>query len=1054
MKPLHVTMSAFGPYAGKTELDLQTFGGQGLFLITGDTGAGKTTIFDAIAFALYGEASGDIRTTDTMRSDFAEPEMKTYVELTFLHRQKTYRVIRNPRYLRPKKSGEGTTAENADAVLEMPDGTVITGFRDVTAKITDLLGINYKQFKQIAMLAQGEFLKLLLADSKERGDIFRRVFGTELYQLAGRLLKERERDAKRNCEDAQNEIMQYFSLVSCSEDEWGTKFQTQLKDAAIHDSDELFEQVKKLVKKDRSLQENLREKLKDSQRRLSDQITVIAAATALNQLFDQKDTARKKEEEMLSHQDDHMRQKKDLEDAKHARYTIYPLEKDFLREQEKGDKLKEEIDVLQEKISVLSGQMNLAGDEYKKQTERAPEREKLASAMDHLAKMLPAYDQADLLKDQLRTLAKKRADLLDEQESLLRQKERMKIQKDELRAALEQMSNLEIQLARCEQESEQIQTKSEHLDNVKSHVDNLLKMKQESGKLQKDFQKAQDQFRKDSRIYDENEMAFYREQAGIMAEKLEDKTPCPVCGSTEHPAKAVIAGSAPSEAELLMLRKRTENSREKMQDCSRKAAAKAAETDLAGEQLKQMVEKLFSEGEFCTEGMFNSERLTNLQQLLDAQMLRCSELTKEYVQRKKMCQRSIRDKKAHKEQLALTERQLQENEARRSEVDEEKTHVSFEADSKAGELKNIQSSLEYEDRQQAKEQMMGWEKELKRQKDDFQKAEKAYYDLRNDHNSNRLLLGDKVEQYTETGRLKKKAFLLYQERLTAVGFKNEASYQAAKKTEDEIRESENRIRKFEDDQKSIVQELGRLEIETKGKERQDLDRLMAQKVQTEQEKEKIDGEFRKVLSRLGNNELILKSLEKVRKNFSEYTKKYLLISDLSKTANGELSGKQKLAFEQYVQAAYFRQILMEANKRLREMTNGRYELVRRESASDFRSQTGLDIDVMDHYTGRLRSVKSLSGGESFKASLSLALGLSDVIQGHAGGVEIDTLFIDEGFGALDEQSLEQAIRTLARLADGNRLVGIISHVSELKERIDRQVIIKKSNKGSSIHIRS
>ena len=221
MKPLKIVMSAFCPYAERTELDLAAFGDQGLFLITGDTGAGKTTIFDAIAFALFGEASGSTRTVDTLRSDFAEPGTKTYVELTFLHKNKIYTITRNPRYERPKKSGEGVTTENAEAMLQLPNGDVITGYRDVTGKIVDLLGINYRQFKQIAMIAQGEFLQLLLADSKERGDIFRRVFNTNLYQIAQRLLKDGEREAKKRCESIEQSILQYISGIACPESEQG-----------------------------------------------------------------------------------------------------------------------------------------------------------------------------------------------------------------------------------------------------------------------------------------------------------------------------------------------------------------------------------------------------------------------------------------------------------------------------------------------------------------------------------------------------------------------------------------------------------------------------------------------------------------------------------------------------------------------------------------------------------------------------------------------------------------------------------------------------------------
>lgn len=260
------------------------------------------------------------------------------------------------------------------------------------------------------------------------------------------------------------------------------------------------------------------------------------------------------------------------------------------------------------------------------------------------------------------------------------------------------------------------------------------------------------------------------------------------------------------------------------------------------------------------------------------------------------------------------------------------------------------------------------------------------------------------------------------------------------------------VSQYENDKKTLDQDIKRLTIETKDKKRQDITLLEEYQLGLEQKKQQLETSIQQYATRLGANEPIAKALEKSLHKIGALWTQYQTISNLSKTANGELSGKQKIAFEQYVQASYFNQILIEANKRLKRMTNQRFELLRREESSDLRSQTGLELDVMDYYTGRIRSVKSLSGGESFKASLSLALGLSDVIQSYAGGVEIDTLFIDEGFGALDAESLEQAIQTLSGLASGNRLVGIISHVSELKERIDRQIIIEKNRAGSSIRI--
>lgn len=341
---------------------------------------------------------------------------------------------------------------------------------------------------------------------------------------------------------------------------------------------------------------------------------------------------------------------------------------------------------------------------------------------------------------------------------------------------------------------------------------------------------------------------------------------------------------------------------------------------------------------------------------------------------------------------------------------------------------------------------------LKALKDAFRLAEETYHRLKNKLDSSQSLLGDLNKRKALAAQARQQAFTAFLNKMSECGFSDEESYRSCLKTEEEISGLRHSIQEYQKEVQAVERDLQRLISETENKQKQNMEALEAVKQRLEHEKKQLDESVKALTMRLGANEPIAKALAKAISRAAACRKEYLLLSNLSKTANGELAGRQKLAFEQYVQASYFNHIIIEANKRLKIMTNNRYELLRREDAANLHSQTGLEIDVLDHYTGRIRSVKSLSGGESFKASLSLALGLSDVIQSFAGGIEIDTLFIDEGFGALDAESLEQAIQTLAGLTEGNRLVGIISHVGELKERIDRQVVIKKSNTGSSIHI--
>lgn len=1045
MKPLKVVMSAFCPYAGRTELDLAAFGGQGLFLITGDTGAGKTTIFDAVAFALFGEASGYTRTVDTLRSDFAEPNTKTYVELTFLHKDKIYSITRNPRYERPKKSGDGVTIESSDATLQLPNGDIITGYRDVTAKIVELLGINYRQFKQIAMIAQGEFLQLLLADSKERGDIFRRVFNTDLYQTAQRLLKDGEREAKKRCESIEQSILQYISGIACPESEQGQMISAKIDTATIHTAEDILSELQALNAADITLRDNLKRQVDKLDKDLAAQIAVITQAQYINQAFTDLEIAQEKQKALTERQEEHNAQKKTLQDAEKALHIVSPLEAAYLREQEAEQKLTQSISALDIEIQAQIKDLETVQTAYQAEKEKEPEREKLTSAIDRLTKMLPQYDASELLERELQKLAEMQTAVSVALEELRQQKADLLEQKNNCNEELERLADIEVKVSTCEQEAKQLQTTQSGLLDLQDSLFRLSKLQRESTRLQQQYADTQGVFQTINTAYIEKETAFFREQAGLLAASLEDGNPCPVCGSTVHPNKATQAADAPSEAELNELKQETDLARQNMQNASEQSAAKLAEIKLAREQMVHAAEAYFPD-------IDKSIMQEQLSALIESALVKNSQKKKENDHQYLQLNEQVSRKKQCKEQLASLERSLQANEEATTQNEQQKNNIISDIASKTGELKVLKSSLEYADRQQAVTFIEAWSGTLNSLKEAFRQAEDAYHALKNKLDGNQTLIRDLKERLNSTIQTKQQALTAYTKKLSECGFPDEEAYHNALKTETEINELKFSIEQYQNEVQAVEQDLRRLSKETENKQNQDMEQLEAAKQKLEQEKRQADESVRTLIARLGTNEPIAKALREALTNAAVYQQEYLLLSNLSKTANGELAGKQKLAFEQYVQASYFNQILIEANKRLKIMTNSRFELLRREDAADLRSQSGLEIDVLDHYTGRLRSVKSLSGGESFKASLSLALGLSDVIQSYAGGVEIDTLFIDEGFGALDAESLEQAIQTLAGLAAGNRLVGIISHVSELKERIDRQVVIQKSNSGSSIQI--
>ncbi|WP_099467453.1 AAA family ATPase [Konateibacter massiliensis] len=1043
MKPLKIIMSAFGPYAEKTELNLDKFGGSGLFLITGDTGAGKTTIFDAIAFALFGKTSGTTRTADTLRSDFAAPDVKTFVELTFLHRKKIYTITRTPKYERPKKNGEGLTTENADAVLQLPSGEVVTGYREVDAKIIDLLGITYGQFKQIAMIAQGEFLDLLLANSTERGEIFRRVFNTALYQNVQLLLKDQEKEAKKECDALEQSILSSVSYLSCPDTESGSLLQSLINTATIHNAGELLSALNTVLTEDTTGREALSVQAEQIGQAIAAQISVITSAHYVNQNFEALEKAVQRKNRLAQDLELHNQRKTAFQNAEKALYKVYPLESELIRIQKEENTLSLSCETLTSQLLSQEKDFEAAKILYEAEVQKEGEREQLAASIDRLSKLLPSYDTADSLSKELQAIEKEQSEITAKYNFILEKRTANQEQRLTLNNKLEELSKLDVNIELCKQTAQELSDKEKKLTGLLTALNSLNTLLGDESRLKSQYHIAETAFQAVQDDYIKKELAFFREQAGILAENLQDGEPCPVCGSTAHPKKASVLGEAPSKEELEQLKQAVEQARETLQTAGSASEAKINEIKLKQEQLLENAKFYFSDSE---------PSIISLPQGIQAGL---DELKQQKAENHALASaleiQSIQ-KEDYKKKLELLEKELEQTEIEKEKTESRKNQLISLFSSKTGELKVLTSSFEYEDKNHATAILDTWQEKLNTLKKSLMDAQVLYNDLKNSLSSNKTLLENNKERLSQTAKDKQSAFTAYRERLAECGFEGEEVYHNSLKSEQDIATLKASLEQYESETSSVEQDILRLTAETSEKEKQDISLLESKRQELEQEKQQLELSIQAIASRLSTNTPIAKNLDKAISSSAAKQQKYLVIRNLSRTANGELTGKQKLAFEQYVQASYFDRILIEANKRLKIMTNSRFELLRGNEASNLRSQTGLEINVLDYYTGRIRSVKSLSGGEAFKASLSLALGLSDVIQSYAGGVEINTLFIDEGFGALDAESLEQAIQILSGLASGSRLVGIISHVSELKERIDRQIVIQKDRKGSRISL--
>lgn len=905
MRPVYIRMSAFGPYAGIQELNMEELGAGGLYLITGDTGAGKTTIFDAITFALYGEASGDSREAGMLRSKYADPSVPTEVELTFIYGGKTYKVCRNPEYERPTKRGTGMTMQKAEAELIYPDGRVVTKPKDVTAAVTEIMGVNREQFCQIAMIAQGKFRDLIEKGTTERQKIFREIFRTAPYQQVQDILKGKYRALERECETLRESVKQYIQGIL-----WN-------KDASEETPvEEVMELLTEQNKADQEIQAGLFEELQQKEQVLQKIRSEL-----------ERDRERKKRQKLYQ----------ELQDRRKAQ--------------------REQITELQQR--------------YREEQGKEPERRRLADEISRLESLMPQYLHLEELKKNERADQDEREKLSGKQRQYEAKQEELKGKIQEGREAGESLADAPEEYQKLLFESEKHQKYMERLQNLSKVILQYEKLQQNLLVKQQEYQTVRDRVQKKESEYRVKNQAFLDEQAGILAQTLVEDQPCPVCGSIHHPAPAEQNPGAPSKDELELLQQELEQCRVREAEASRKAGELLGNVQSRAESIKREAEGLELTG--TLEEM--KHQLANLQkqgQTTEKQLQQEKGLASEKVKQKDMWNRLLPEQEKALEKVTEELQQTRERQA------------ALESKQKAAgeEIQRLTEVLPYPGQKEAQDKHIELVQKQNVMKRQLEQAEKAVQTA-------------EVEIAGTEGRLKE----LRQQLEEAV----EADTEALRQKQTEI-------------------ETEKAACEERGKE---------------------------LHHRIQNNQSVLKNLQNRSKELVEKEKRYTMIRSLAVTALGNIPGKEKIMLETYVQMTYFDRIIARANTRLMAMTGGQYEMKRRRGSSNLRSQSGLELDVIDHYNGSERSIRTLSGGESFQASLSLALGLADEIQASAGGIRLDTMFVDEGFGSLDSESLEQAVQALAGLAESKRLVGIISHVDELKNRIDRQIVVKKERSGGS-----
>ena len=917
MRPLRLTLSAFGPYAAETSLELEKLGKGGLYLVTGDTGAGKTTLFDAITYALYDHSSGGVREGAMLRSQYADPKTPTFVELEFEVNGARYTVRRNPEYPRPKARGEGFTTEKADATLTYADGRPpVTKARDVNAAVLDILGLDYNQFCQIAMIAQGQFTKLLNASTEERSRIFRKLFRTQRYaKLQDRLQEEASRlNQQRLAQNTQLDSL--LAGLQVAPDDPDADALAAL--CAQTEPATALTLLEGLLQRQQAAQEAAAASLADTEARLDAIQQQLGAARQAAQL------ARQLAEQQTAL--DAARPALDAAKAESARHA--------------GDAAR---------LDALTGQVTQART------------------------ALTAYDELDALCRE-----QKQAQDAAQLAGALAAKRRTQLEALDASLAAADTALAVLVDAPTRQLALQNQAAQRLAD---------------SQKQARQARRAQDAYRAAAARQDEArarrdalDRAFLDAQAGLLAQELTEGAPCPVCGSTHHPARAVLPRTAPTQVQVEQARQAAEEADRAAQTASAAAQSALAAADEARRSLRRDAEALLPERFAAPEGkppvqLTFALMNTVLSEETAALQAARTDCTASLRQAGADCQRKAQleaDRQAHTRQRPALEQQVQE-------ADRTAAAQSARVQALEQQVLAKQKALPYPQRAQAQ----------------------AALDLLE---ADRTALRAGMEQAEAALRTAQQNYAAAKAAVEALRSQQAAAQSTAPAQPPEaLREA--------------AAELTAARDAARGQEKQLAARLLPNRRITEQ--------YRTAVAQ-----------------HAALEQRVQWVGALAATAGGTLTSKQKIKLEAYIQMDYLDRILRHANLRLMQMTDAQYEL-ERIGAENQRSQSGLDLGVIDHYNGTRRSVKTLSGGESFKASLALALGLSDEVQSAAGGIRLDTLFLDEGFGSLDEESLEQAIRVLAGLTEGDRLVGIISHVGALKDRIDRQVVVHKNRTGGS-----
>ena len=1002
MMPISLTLSAFGPYPDTITIDFESFQEDGLFLITGPTGSGKTMIFDAMIFALYGKTSGQIRQTDSLRCDRALNEISTFVEFSFSLHQQNYTIKRNPKYYLEGKK----TPKQPSALLTLPDGKMVEGIKEVNQKMISLLGVDDQQFKQICMIAQGEFTKLIMASSDEREKVLRELFHSETYQK----LEEKLKVHLKVYQD------KYDLLLNKRKD--------LMQELQVDDHQEYLSKQTKLIASQQKEYDDLKKDLDQKKQQLQ-------LYRLQNQRLIQLKDLKQQFQDLKKQENDYQELNKTVDTLKKAQETNY-LYISYIKQQKKLQTLNlNQEDFLKQlkKLEKDYQEKNVQANslDYKQQT-----KEKLQNQIQETKQLINQIYQYQNDYQNLQTL-KQQYRMLDEEHKLfLKKKEKFEngLQRDQERIQSEQQVQSKYELIK--QQYVHLNEQKVKVHQLSDYYDQILKLNENKSDLQEDYTVVEKQVDHEKMQYNQMEKLYFRKQAGIFALQLKEDQPCPICGSLHHPHPAQIEKEDITKEKLDQQAKKVKQQEHRLQDILQKILLSNQKKEMLVKQTKQLSSELNIQEELSKEIFIKElDHLSKDEKRMKKEYLELQDELK-YIQKlKKSVDLSLKDMSTY-ESKELKQAQSLEN------IQVQIHQLSGKLDDSMRQYEIGEVNKNY---QQVQKKYRQLSLEIETIQQDYEKVKNKYLEIKTKISSLNQQIIQEQEIYDELDNK-------YHTALDA--FINEEEFLNLKTQINQISILEKKYQDYIISLKSLNEQIISLENEVKDSTYVDLSSLSETIKEVNQQLREKNDDLEKLKIDYSLKEKMIKDIQKINQQLKKDEDTYQRYLDLYNLASGK--NNARVSIERYVLATYFENMLIYANVIMKQLSQGRYQLLRKDDAGKGRSQQGLELDVFDQESGNIRSIKTLSGGESFKAALSLALGLSRMVQDYAGGIELNTLFIDEGFGSLDSQSLDQAMNCLMELHHENKLIGIISHVSDLKDRIERQLVVERKQKQSVIQM--